>query len=233
MPWTLEPLSSLTSQPWGEVDVAVIVSPHGATSGVYERVSGSLDDFGATGHAVESATDEGLVRALAARWDKPVISGPDDHGISVPLLLAGAPAFPVVAVTLAEATGPSGGDVEETLADARSLVGALVNSLGERRAFVACSAHTSAALNERSPVPNPPDPERAKLLESQALAALAGDPGDLAPLLLPLAEEGFSCGAGPLQVYASLFSGVGSKLLAYDDAFGVGYALAITEAIER
>ena len=222
----------LDSFTWGDADVTVIVSPHGSASGVYEAISGSLDGFGERGHDASATTDTALRDALASSWGRRLLSGPVDHGIAVPLLLAGAPSHPVVAVALADATGPDAGDLDETLADARGLADALVTTLGGARALVACSAHTSAALGERSPVPNPSDHERVKLLESQALAALAGDPADLEPVVRSLAEEAASCGAGPLQVYASLFAGCASKLLAYDDSFGVGYALAMTEALE-
>lgn len=198
-----------------ELDLAgaetiVIASPHGTGTGVYRMPGGNLDAFGPRGIDVSAETDAEAAETLAARWGRPVLDAPADHGIVVPLRLIEASA-PVVAVAFAEGAGAAEG---EGLADA-------VSSLGGAVAFVA-SANLSAGLTERSPLPSLPGAAEA---DTAVLDALRHDPAALANVDF---ERAGSCAAPVLATFGSLFAGCPCDVLAYEHPFGVGYAVART-----
>ena len=194
----------------------VIASPHGPETGVYARPGGDLDAFGPRGISAEAAGDDDFAHALAERWGRPVLDGPADHGIVVPLRLLGTDGVAVVAVTFAE-----GLDAEAAAAEAGRLTSAL-GALGTGFSFVA-SANTSAGLDERAPLPSLPGAPEA---EAAVIEALGGDPATLAAQLPALARAG-SCGAGPLAAFALLAAGRRCRLVAYGHPFGVGYPVAV------
>ncbi|HYP22300.1 MAG TPA: hypothetical protein VEV43_01895 [Actinomycetota bacterium] len=191
-------------------ETIVIASPHSTRTGVYKAARGDLDAFGPRGIDVSAETDAEAVEALAARWGRPVLDAPADHGIVVPLRLI-EPSVPVVTVAFAE-----GADAAEPegLADA-------VSSLGGAVAFVA-SANLSAGLTERSPLPSLPGAAEA---DAAVLDALRQDPAALAHVDF---ESAGSCAAPVLATFGSLFAGHPCDVLAYEHPFGVGYAVART-----
>ena len=195
----------------------VIASPHGSETGVYARPGGNLDGFGPRGISAEATGNADFAHALAERWGRPVLDGPADHGIVVPLRLLGTDGVAVVAVTFAE-----GLDAEGAAAEAGRLASAL-GAVETGFSFVA-SANTSAGLDERAPLPSLPGAREA---ESAVLEALRDDPAALVPGLPALARAG-SCAAGPLAAFARLGAGRRCELVAYEHPFGVGYPVAVT-----
>lgn len=210
----------------GDVDAVVLLSSHGERSGVYTRVAGSLDHFGIAGVAEERATDRELAALLVDAWGKGVVRGPVDHGVLVPLLLGIAGETPVVAASLAEVTGPGASDVDAMLDDARAFRAALLAVSAHRRLALVASLNTSAALSPRAPLG--PRAEAIEV-ESVVLSALRTDVGAVPRLALDLWASGASCGAGPLWVLGSIFSGRAAAITAYEHPFGVGYLVAKVE----
>jgi hypothetical protein len=214
---------AVATLPWRDVELVVLLSPHGACSGVFEHVRGSLSGFGVPGVEGDWPSPPGLAAALAADWGLPLLDHPVDHGLLVPLLLGAAAGRPVVATTVAEATGHGGG-LEPALGDARRLA-PCISRLGDRVGFVA-SVNTSAALTPRAPFGEQPP---ALEVEEQALDALRTDVGRLDALASPLFELGRSCGAAPLACLAGLRRGSGARLCAYERPAGVGYPVAFVD----
>lgn len=194
-------------------ETVVVLSPHGAASGVYARTSGSLRSFGIPDGSTELPVNGELARDLAARWGRPLLDEDLDHGALVPLRLLVGVRVPVVAACLSE----DGSDDAAAIAD---FAGAL-DATGRRVAFVA-SAHTSSALSPRAPLGRRPEAEAAEerlvtaLREGAGVGAAAGE----------LLAAGGSCGLGPLLEFAAAFDGVPSEVLARAHPYGVGYLVA-------
>ncbi|MDQ3953707.1 MAG: hypothetical protein M3279_12225, partial [Actinomycetota bacterium] len=168
----------------GKPDVTVIASPHGPSTGVYERAAGDLDAFGPRGIDASAPTDAAFAAALAQLWGKPLLDTPADHGIVVPLRLLAVPSA-VVAVAFAEGAGPEEG---------RSFARALSAVAGDRPVAFVASANTSAGLTDRAPLPSL---DGAAAADEAVLRALRERPGDLVDNLDALARAG-SCAAAPL-----------------------------------
>lgn len=201
-----------------EVEVVILVSPHGAHTGIYQEVSGSLDDHGVDGVSLTLPRDGAYSDALARAWGRPLLAEPIDHGVLVPAALLDLDR-PVVAAALAE-RGPT----SETIADARALARALDGADNDvASCALVASANASVALSPRAPLA-----ERADALaaERALLDALEGAPEQLADAIPPLARDGRSCGLGPLSAFAALFSGWRLRMLAYEVPVGVGYLVA-------
>lgn len=187
-------------------ETIVIASPHGSATGVYRVPRGVLDAFGPRGLSVDA--EPGPAEDLARAWAHPVLDAGADHGIVVPLRLL-APAAPVVAVAFREGAAGEAG-----------LAGA-VASLPGKVAFVA-SVNLSPGLDERSPLPSL---EGAAEADAAVLGALRRDPAALADVDL---DRAGSCAAPVLAAFGSLFAGRSCDVLAYEQPFGVGYAVAVT-----
>ncbi len=207
---------AMRSLDFGAADALVIASPHGPSTDIHARTSGSLDAFGPRGIDVETPIDTALARALAGAWGRPLLDEALDHGAVVPLRLLHTGDVPVVAVAFQEGTPP----VEDAARLARAVAGA---ADGRLIAFVA-SANTSAALTERAPLPSL---EGAGEAEQRVMQALRERPGELPARVGDLARAA-SCGAGPLAAFGFLFADARCELLAYEHPFGVGYAVAVT-----
>lgn len=211
---------AIEALPWRDVDLTVLLSPHGERSGVYRAARGSLSGFGVTGIEGEWAIDPDRAEELAEAWGAPLLDLPIDHGILVPLLLGAAGGRPVVAAALAETTGATG-EIESSLRAARRLAPSL-RRFGARVGFVA-SINSSAALSPRAPYGE----QRAALeIEEELLAALHADVGRLDALAPRLFDAGRSCAAGPLACLARLRPGSRGRLCAYERPAGVGYPVA-------
>ena len=197
------------------IEAVVVLSPHGATTGVYRGVRGSLRSFGVPGPASTARTDDGLVTELALAWGRPVLDGDVDHGIQVPLSLVAPVETPVVAACL---------DEHATAEEAGSLASAFAVALrdtGRRVAFVA-SAHTSSALSPRAPLGHRPEAETAAGTFVSALERGRG----VDEAAHRLNRTGASCGAAPLVAFAELWPDDSSAIVAYEYPYGVGYLVA-------
>jgi hypothetical protein len=205
------------------IDLVVILSPHGARSGVYDATTGSLDDFGARGFEVKSETDRDAAVGLSSAWGQPLLDERADHGVVMPLLLMGPHSAPVIGSTLVESTGPSGAPVERALEDARTFVVALNDVATDRRVLFIASANTSAALHPRAPLQERPE---GRELDDAVLGALASDSGGLLDISASLWRTSGACGAGPLTAFGALFAGRPATVLGYAHPAGVGYLVA-------
>jgi len=205
-----------------DADVVVLLSPHGPASGVYGKVRGSLEAFGLPGVATDRATDPALLSRLARAWGRPVLPGPVDHGVVVPLAL-GSFSGPVIAAAVAEATGPAGPHGDGAAAQGGAFAEALSElAQGCGVAFVA-SANTSAGLTQAAPLS---ELEGAKAAEKRLLRALAQGGDSVGEAALRAQRDGGSCAAGPLAAFGALFEGVPAEVHAYGHPFGVGYLVA-------
>jgi hypothetical protein len=208
-----------------DCDALVIASPHGRATGVYSRVSGSLDAFGVRNRSVGPPTDDGVTEELANEWGRPLLEPPVDHGIVGTLLLSGRSAAPsVVASAFATVTGPDAPAQFEAAVEAAGGFADAVSrvSAGRRIGFVA-SAHTSAALSPAAPLLDRPEGHE---LEERVLAALRRDSAALAGIEPELWRAAGACGAGPLTAFGRLFAGRRAEVLAYEAPAGVGYLVA-------
>ena len=201
----------------------IVVSPHGERSGVYAGARGSLRRLGLPEVVGEAQPVPETARTLANMWDRPLVTGDVDHGVSVPLLMA-SPGTGAVGVCLEETTGPAAGDLAAVLADALGLA-ECIGALPEPSVVVA-SAHTSAALTRRAPLTELP---AGRKLDAAILEALDTDVGGLTEIPQQAWADGGSCGAGPLVVLGHLFRGRGATVHAYDYPVGVGYLVATVE----
>ena len=188
----------------------VIVSPHGATSGVYLRTRADLSGFGVPRASVRVDVAETEVRELAAAWGRPVLEDPVDHGIVVPLLVGDVTA-PLIPVALAEE-----GDV---VADAMSLA----EVLRETDHDVVASVNTGAGITDRAPLTKL---DGAESLEVELWDAVERDAAALTEVARSLASDGGSCCLGPLLVLADLFAGRAGEVVAHEWPYGVGYFVA-------
>jgi aromatic ring-opening dioxygenase LigB subunit len=172
----------------------------------------------------ERPTDPALSSMIAAKWRRPVLTEPVDHGAVVPLALGLAEEGPIVVCTLTEVTGPDAADVEVAIAEADELAEALLGL--DQDHPVICSAHGAATLSDRAPLlPNPSGTE----LQKRITEALSGDLGEILAIPAQLWSEAGSCGAGPLTLFARVFEGRTVELLDEEAPFGVGYFRARAE----
>lgn len=210
----------------GPVDVVVIVSPHGKEAIVYQEVSGSLDEFGIRGSDCTRPTDDGAAKELAAAWGAAIEDGPVDHGVIVPLLSANLPDAPVVACATGEMTGPTAGSIGSAVDAGRGLASAVVELARERSVALIASANTSAGLSPAAPLGQR---AQGRELDEAILGAVSTDPSQLAAIPPWLWDEGGSCGAAPLTVFALVFAGRPVERLHYSHPAGVGYLVAATQ----
>ena len=216
----------------GAADVLVVVSSHGSTTGVFGSIEGSLEPFGSGLPALEAPGDPEAAVAIANSAGLPLLSGPVDHGVVVPLLLllevvpelahGDAEALspvrfpPIVAVAHAE-SGP------DPLAFGRAVAEATRQLATDRSVAFLASAHTGAGLSPRAPLT---ELEASKAFDDRLLGALRADVGDISSIPLPDWEVAGSCGAGPFIAFGELFSGNAAEVAAYESPFGVGYLVA-------
>lgn len=188
----------------------VVLSPHGMGTGVYAGGRADLSSFGAPRADARVSAPDDVVRELAETWGKPVLDGPPDHGVAVPVLL-GPLAPPVIGVAFAEGADPT--------SDAASLADALSRSDHD----VVASVNSGAGVTPRAPLT---ELNGAVALERDLADALGSDPAGVGDVAHALASDGGSCCLGPLLVLAELFSGGSAELLAHEWPFGVGYVVA-------
>lgn len=205
---------------FADADCVVIVSSHGTWAGVYERPQGSLDDFGMGPIAVTARGDDELARDLKRAWGRPLLDGPADFGVCVPLLLGLARDRPVVGVALPEATGPGAHPLDEVLGASEELAGALELAGRTKDIAVVASAHSSAGLSPRAPLTEVPG---AAELHSEVTRTLAGDPFQARTALMELGRAEGACGVGPLSLLTQLCRGWSCLSLRSESVFGVGY----------
>lgn len=191
---------------------ALVASPHAVRTGVYISPYGDLTEMGPRAPAALCPLDLQSAEELAARWNKPLIDEPLDHGIVVPLLLA-APSTPIVAVGFEEGSDPG--------EDPTALAIALKEMQFE--GTVVASANLSAGLTDRAPLTRLPGAEE---LETGLVERLRHDAGTLVETAPRLASEAGSCGLGPLALIGHLFGGETSEVLAHEWPYGVGYLVA-------
>ncbi len=203
----------------------MVVSPHAQRSGVYRSVVGDLGGFGLPSVSVAAEVHEGATASLIRTWGHD-LDGASDHGIVVPLVVDAVRVQDVVAVGLAEVTGPSApAGPGEAIEDAQALARAIEALAVESSVAVVASAHLGAALDERAPSwPL----EGAVDVEQAVLGTLERDVGDFPSLAGDLAAAG-SCGSGPLVVLGELFGGSALRRCCYVAPFGVGYLAGIVE----
>ena len=210
-------VSAVRSISWAQAEAVAVVSPHGATPGVYARVEGSLRGFGP---AIDGGRGggEGLAKELAAATGLPLLESPCDHGVLVPALLGCAQGLELVGVSLGEDSGP-----EKTgEASATTLLARALESF-DGRVGLAASAHSGAALSPSAPLT---ELEGAVEAEAAWVAAMRSDVGSSELETSGLARVAGSCGAGPLSVLAALGRGRAAVFHAYERPFGVGYVVA-------
>lgn len=187
--------------------LVILLTPHSLQTGVYATNEGSLSGFGLPELSGKWATGptDGL--------DLPVLDGPLDHGALVPLLSLGI-GGEVVAIGLAGASG-----VPDILGKIRVLA-------AERGGFVLASAHTSARLTERAPLPYSFDAVR---VETALITDVESDCDAVRAAAEDLELLGGSCSRSTLEAFGGLFSGARGNVLAYGFPFGVGYPVVTGE----
>ena len=188
----------------------VIVSPHGASTGVYIRQRADLRTFGVPRAEARVDVPERAARELSAAWGRPVLDEPPDHGVTVPVLVGGIDA-PVIGVALAEG---------ETVEDE---VTTLVDALRSTDHDVVASVNTGAGITARAPMMTI---EGGEDLEAALRTAIERDASAVADPATRLASHGASCCLGPLLVLAKLCEGSPGKVLAHEWPYGVGYVVA-------
>jgi hypothetical protein len=185
-----------------EDSLIVLLTPHAGAPGVYTQVRGSLAGFGID---IEGDFVIGLVDDLGM----PVIDGSLDHGALVPLLLL-QPPNPVVVM---------GGETPDILGSVRTIA-------ESREVFVIASAHTSARLTERAPLPYSFDAVR---LDARLITDIEADCAAARDLADELWAVGDSCSRSTLRAFGELFAGTPGKVVAYGAPFGVGYPIVTAE----
>ena len=188
----------------------VVVTPHGDGSFVYARPSGSLAGFGIGGVGVDQRMAEHELFDVFQEWG-PRVEEALDHGALVPLRLLDVP-NPVVAVSVA-------GDVGD-------LARAIEDLAIRYELFVICSAHMSARLSERAPLPYSAD---AVHLDKLLVGEVEDDCGVARTLAPDFASVGGSCSESTLALFGELFAGRPGSLRAYQAPFGVGYPVVTAE----
>lgn len=186
----------------------VVVSPHGARTGVYRSCAGSLAPFGVD----DVEVDFGPPPADVTRLD--VLDEPVDHGVLVPLRLLGAKA-PVVGIAFAEGQGAVDPDD----------LGRVKHAISEISGDVAVviSANLVAGLSPRAPMTELLGAEDAEHL---LLDMIQTDLGRLATGATSIADRGRSCSLAPLLLMGELFDGHKARVLAHEAPVGVGYLVA-------
>ena len=164
-------------------------------------------------------TVDGIVSDLSSAWDRPILEGPVDHGVLVPLLSL-CPAAPVVAATLRETASFDRGAVEASVAEGRAFIDAASRLSDRRLAFVA-SCNTGAGLSPRAPLT---EVRRAVELEERLVGDL--ERGALSRDLAIEVGCAGSCAAGTLAAFAAAFGESRIQVRAHDAPFGVGYLVA-------
>jgi hypothetical protein len=205
-----------------DLDLVVLVSPHGADTGVYKKAAGSLHDFGLSGYAIDVPRGSTDAAGVADAWNRPTLDLRADHGVVVPYLLLGSPNVSVVAATFREITGPdetAGADLDA----AEALAKVLAELSTGMNVAVVVSAHTAAALSPRAPLL---DRREGHLLHGQVRDALLGDVAELDRIEGDLWMAGGSCGVAPFAVAARLWAGTAARILAEGSPAGVGYIVA-------
>ena len=207
----------------GDAELLIVLSPHGARTGVYAQKRGDLGPFGYANIGVDLNHDVEVAAALAQEWGKPLLDEPVDYGVFIPLVLwepERPPARPVsvVAATFAESSG-----VED---DALAFADVLTRLGRPKRTFFVASANGSAGLSPRAPLT---EIEGAGELEDALLEALRTDVSRVADAAHALSNRGGSCGLGPLLAFARLFAGRSCRVLAHERPVGVGYTVAVTD----
>ena len=216
---TAEVRAAIAALDLDDVDAIVLLSPHGAETGVYRATAGSLDAFGLPGIRATHPTVDEIVGELSSAWRRPILDGRVDHGVLVPLLCM-CPTVPVVATSLEEARSFDRASMEESAAEGQRFAAALSTLRGLRLAFVA-SCNTSAGLNARAPLT---EVKQAVEVEERLLGDLGR--GTLSDSLAVELGVAGSCAAGTLAAFAATFAGSPIHLRAHDAPFGVGYLVA-------
>lgn len=194
----------------GFVRPTVVLSPHGAASGVYLRTRADLARFGVPRASARFGVAQAEVRELAAAWRRPVLEDAIDHGVVVPLLV-GDIASPIIPVAF--------GEEADVVREATSLA----EVLRETDHDVVASVNTGAGITARAPLTKL---EGADSLEVELRNAVERDAADLADAARRLAAESGSCCLGPLLVLAELFAGCAGEVLVHEWPYGVGYLVA-------
>ena len=192
----------------------VVVSPHARRTGVYLSTRGGLRAFGVARADATCRVDADLSARVADRWGRPVVGGPLDHGITVPLELLGHEG-PVVAIGIAE---------DE--ADVEGAARTVAEALRPLDASILASVNSGAGVTGRGPLTELPG---GVALEEELGRVLRQDVAGLHELTKRLATLGGSCSLGPLLVLAHLLPGRSMQVLAHEWPVGVGYPVARTE----
>lgn len=187
----------------------IVLTPHADATGVYARNEGSLAGFGVPG--VSATVPSEPIEHLSL----PTIDEPLDHGALVPLVLLGMKR-PVTVVGLSGSA-----DISKVVEQVRTLA-------TDRDVFLLVSAHTSARLTERAPLPYSFDAMR---LDSRLVGEIEEDCVALQDAAQEMESVGGSCSRPTLQAFGELFAGAEGSVLAYGFPFGVGY-LVITAHID-
>lgn len=212
----------------GDADLLVIASSHGTTTGVFGSIQGSLQGFGSGLPSLEASGAPDVATSMAAASGLPLLDGPVDHGVLVPLLLlngleegitrapSGVRLPPIVAFVQAE-------DDPDPLVFGRATAEATRQLATDRSVAFLASAHTSAGLTPRAPLTELP---AGKELDARLLEMLGTDVGNIASVSAQEWAAAGSCGAGPLTAFGELFKGSVAKVAAYEAPYGVGYLAA-------
>jgi aromatic ring-opening dioxygenase LigB subunit len=202
------------------VETVVVVSPHGASAGVYADPNGSLMGFGIPGPVTNRRGDDDLGRIIAEAWRRPQLEEPADFGVVVPLVLGLGGELPIVGATLPEITGPRAVAAGQAISAAAELTHAIEAIAGRRDLAVVASAHSSAGLSARAPLTEVPGAEEA---DAALRDALTHDPARVIEIIDDLHSVGDACGIAPLAALAPLLSGLTNRRLRYESPFGVSY----------
>ena len=200
---------------WSAVSALVVLSPHGAETGIYRAAEGSLAGFGVTGMTASFGGDGRVAGALARAWGRPLLDAPLDYGALVPLMLL-RPDVPVIAAALGESARRDG-TLAEVAADAVAFVDAVDEAVPG--AGLVASCNTGAGLSPRAPLTEVPD---AIALETKLLEGLASDASVARELAVDVGAAG-SCATGPLAAFGRAFGGSAARVVGYECPFGVGY----------
>lgn len=219
---------AIASLQLGRFELIVVLSPHGVRAGVYEQVEGSLAGFGYPDIALTCPGDAVLAGELAKAWGTPLLEGPVDYGIVVPMLLAHEHSSDLGEARVVGACLPEMLDREDLepiakLADSFAQALAVVG--GSKRALFVASANDSAGLSARAPLTKLPG---AMELSDDLLGALGADVGLVEEPAHRLAIDGGSCGFGPLLALGRLFTGRRAEVIVHERPVGVGYTVALT-----
>ena len=96
----------------------------------------------------------------------------------------------------------------------------------ETETFVFASAHTSARLTERAPLPYSYDAVR---LESCFITEIESDCAAAREMADELRTVGNTCSHATLRAFGELFAGAEGNVMAYGSPFGVGYPVVTAE----